>query len=225
MSAPRLAGTATAMAAIGLLLHAVVPGPAELVLAATDPQRLADAGGADALVLCLAGALATAVWAWGVLGLLLTAAGSLPGALGAAGRLLSRALLPACLRRGAALVLGVGIGLGGPLLTGAAAATPASVAATTGIPAIPDWPVAPEPGAPPAVPDRPAPHPAGAHVVVRGDCLWTIAARRLEADAGRPPSDGEIATAVQAWWHANAGLIGPDPDLLLPGQVLQAPRP
>jgi hypothetical protein len=28
---------------------------------------------------------------------------------------------------------------------------------------------------------------------------------------------------VDAWWSANADVIGPDPDLLLPGQVLQPP--
>jgi hypothetical protein len=28
---------------------------------------------------------------------------------------------------------------------------------------------------------------------------------------------------VHAWWVANAGVIGPDPDLLLPGQVLRPP--
>jgi nucleoid-associated protein YgaU len=32
-----------------------------------------------------------------------------------------------------------------------------------------------------------------------------------------------VAAAVDAWWHANAAVIGPDPDLLLPGQVLRPP--
>jgi nucleoid-associated protein YgaU len=60
-------------------------------------------------------------------------------------------------------------------------------------------------------------------VVVRGDCLWDIAAGRLAASGSRP-TDAEIATAVQAWWSVNADVIGPDPDLILPGQVLRAPQ-
>lgn len=220
MSMRRLVLTTIAMAGIGLPLHAVTPGGAELVQALTQPQRLADTAGADAVVLCLAGALAAVVWAWGALGLLLTAAGALPGAVGAAGRLLVRGVLPAGARRAATLALGVGFGVTGPLATATALAAPAAT------PAVPDWPAATAPSTPNAptpVPDWPRPRPGGAHVVVRGDCLWTIAARRLGADTGPAPSDAEIATAVQAWWHANAAVIGPDPDLLLPGQVLQAP--
>lgn len=227
MSIRRLLLTATAMTGIGLLLHAVTPARPDVVLALTHPQRLADTAGPDAVVLCLAAVLAGLVWAWGCLGLVLTAAGALPGAAGVAGRLLVRVVLPMGARRAAALALGVGIGLNGPLLAGTALAAPAVAAAgaATTVRAVPDWPAAAtaaEPAAGP-VPDWPAPHPAGAHVVVRGDCLWTIAAGRLRADSGRPPTDAEIATAVQAWWRANAGVIGPDPDLLLPGQVLQAP--
>ena len=229
VSIRRLLLTATAMTGIGLLLHAVTPGWAQLALALTHPQRLADTAGPDAVVLCLAGALAGLVWAWGCLGLVLTAAGSLPGAVGAVGRLIARVVLPMGARRAAALVLGVGIGLNGPLLAGTAlAATPA---ATTSATAVPDWPVAPTTLQPPAtaeptsgpVPDWPVPRPADAHVGVRGDCLWTIAAARWLADSGRTPTDAEVATAVHAWWRANAGVIGPDPDLLLPGQVLHAP--
>lgn len=57
-------------------------------------------------------------------------------------------------------------------------------------------------------------------VVVRaGDCLWSIAARELAPDA--PPS------AVVSRWHAlyavNRGRIGPDPDVLEPGQRLLLP--
>ena len=50
----RLLLTATAMAGIGLLLHAVTPGWPELARALTHPQRLADTAGPDAVVLCLA---------------------------------------------------------------------------------------------------------------------------------------------------------------------------
>jgi nucleoid-associated protein YgaU len=62
---------------------------------------------------------------------------------------------------------------------------------------------------------------AGEHVVLRGDCLWEIAERRLAHDG--PYTTAEVATAVHAWWQANADVIGPDPDRLLPGQVLRPP--
>jgi len=57
-------------------------------------------------------------------------------------------------------------------------------------------------------------------VVRRGDSLWTIAARHLGPDV----SDGEIARAWPAWFEANRTVIGDDPDLLRPGQVLRAPE-
>ena len=57
-------------------------------------------------------------------------------------------------------------------------------------------------------------------VVRRGDSLWSIAARHLGPD----PSEAEIAEAWPAWYAANREVIGPDPDLLLPGQVLHAPE-
>ncbi|MGL4178604.1 MAG: LysM peptidoglycan-binding domain-containing protein [Dermatophilaceae bacterium] len=56
-------------------------------------------------------------------------------------------------------------------------------------------------------------------VVRRGDTLWTIAARHL----GTAPLDSDIARAWPAWHAANRDVIGPDPDVLLPGQVLRAP--
>ena len=58
-------------------------------------------------------------------------------------------------------------------------------------------------------------------VVRRGDSLWDIAARHLGADA----SAAEIATEWPRWHAANAAVIGPDPDLLLPGQRLLPPHP
>jgi hypothetical protein len=58
-------------------------------------------------------------------------------------------------------------------------------------------------------------------VVVRaGDSLWSIASRDLPDDAPDP--------AIAARWHAiyaaNRVVIGPDPDLLEPGQRLLLPR-
>jgi nucleoid-associated protein YgaU len=56
-------------------------------------------------------------------------------------------------------------------------------------------------------------------VVAAGDCLWLIAARRLRADA----SLAEVAAETHRWYDANAAVIGGDPALLRPGQVLAAP--
>ena len=56
-------------------------------------------------------------------------------------------------------------------------------------------------------------------VVRRGDSLWDIAARSLPAGAGA----AEIAAEWPRWWAANRDVIGPDPDLLLPGQRLVPP--
>jgi hypothetical protein len=99
----------------------------------------------------------------------------------------------------------------------------------TSAPVVPDWPSppAPEPGpdqptSAKVVPDWPAPV-AGEHVVLHGECLWDIAAGDLTRRTGSTPTDGEVAAAADAWWHANAAVIGPDPDLLLPGQVLRPP--
>lgn len=52
-----------------------------------------------------------------------------------------------------------------------------------------------------------------------GDSLWLIAAKRLGAGA----SDADIAAVWPRWYLANAGVIGDDPALIRPGQVLQAP--
>jgi nucleoid-associated protein YgaU len=157
---------------------------------------------------------------------MLTAASALPGSAGTAARLALHAVLPAAARRSAALVLGLGLGVAAPLL---AVALPVGVpAASAAAPAadVPDWPSPPATTAGAPMPDWPSGDPAaGARVVVRGDCLWHIAAEHLLARQDRPPTDAEVATAVQAWWTANADVIGPDPDLLLPGQMLRPPGP
>lgn len=73
----------------------------------------------------------------------------------------------------------------------------------------------------PGTPDGP-PMPASSatlHVVTPGESLWSIAAATLPEDA--PPES--IADASAAWYDANRATIGPDPDLILPGQQLAAP--
>jgi len=59
----------------------------------------------------------------------------------------------------------------------------------------------------------------GTRVVLRGDTLWDIAARSL----GGSPTDAEILREVTRWHAENRDVIGADPDLLLPGQILRAP--
>lgn len=56
-------------------------------------------------------------------------------------------------------------------------------------------------------------------VVKRGDTLWAIAARTLPGDA----SAADVMRAVASWHDTNREVIGDDPDLILPGQVLRAP--
>ncbi|MGY1711106.1 hypothetical protein ACI8AC_16525 [Geodermatophilus sp. SYSU D00758] len=274
MSMHRLVATTTAMGLVALVLRAVTPDLSWVAAAAaTGPRRALDLAGPDQVLLSAVAALAWSTWAWGVLGLALTALSALPGALGGAARGLARVVLPAGARRAAAVALGVGLLAGGPVLAGcgpaagsgptpraeaavpAAATTatapgapaatsagtpvaPPAAATTTGIPPatgpVPDWPgveppaAAPGPPATPPVPAAGAPGPPGPvrseHVVLRGDCLWDIAAADLRARSGRDPGAAEVAAAVHAWWRLNAGVIGPDPDLLLPGQVLHRPE-
>jgi nucleoid-associated protein YgaU len=171
-------------------------------------------------------------------GLLLTAASTVPGAAGRLAGWLLGHVLPGSARRAAALALGLGLGTVAPVALlpvehplAASAAAAEDVGASDGqvpvdrptAPArdvVPDWPTAPaDPlGAPP---DWPHAVP-GEHVVVRGECLWDIAAEWLER---RSPgaTAAEVAGASREWWQANAAVIGPDPDLLLPGQVLRPP--
>lgn len=59
------------------------------------------------------------------------------------------------------------------------------------------------------------------HSVVPGDSLWTIAAASL----GDEPGPEAVATETSRWYERNRVLIGPDPDFILPGQVLTAPTP
>ena len=257
MSIRRLLLTAAAMAAAAVALTALTPAFPAMAEALTDPQGTVDRAGADTLVLAGAGLLAWLCWAWGALGLALTAASALPGLLGSTARAALYVVLPAGARRSAALVLGLGLGVAGPVLGPLSPSLPTAAAAVgDGTPgpadwsntersarpggtvldrptgAVPDWPapvlsratddVVPDwPGAP--APDTAPAHPVGAHVVVRGDCLWSIAEARLLDAGGRTPSASEVAVAVHDWWSTNRAVIGPDPDRLLPGQVLHPP--
>jgi hypothetical protein len=209
----RLVLTTAAMAAVAAALRALT-GPWQSALSTlAHPSAVSATAGPEHVVLAATGLLAWAVWAWGALGLVLTAASAAPGFGGAAARGLSRLLLPASLRTASGLALGVGLVITAPAAVAAPAAAPAAVA-------VPDWP-ADDPA--PSLPDWPsAPSSAEKHVVVAGDCLWRIAEDRL-LESGSEPTDAAVARAVDRWWTTNADLIGPDPDLILPGQVLLPP--
>ncbi|TCC28266.1 LysM peptidoglycan-binding domain-containing protein [Kribbella speibonae] len=56
-------------------------------------------------------------------------------------------------------------------------------------------------------------------VVRKGDSLWSIAAREL----GPSATAEAIAARWPDWYAANRHVIGNDPDLILPGQVLRIP--
>ncbi|WNV74738.1 LysM domain-containing protein [Geodermatophilus sp. DSM 44513] len=238
MSVRRLVGTAVAMAVAAVCLRAVTPDLSAVTGAGLDLQRAVDTTGADTVLLAAVAALAWVAWAWGALGLVLTALSALPGVAGTLARALTQCVLPAGARRATAVALGVGLVTGGPLLTGCTTPGPVTttvVAASAHHP-VADWPAPPSSTSSPApAADRPPlptgtgpvrdwPGPSdGDHVVLRGECLWDIAAADLARRTGGTPSDAQVATAVAAWWQANAAVIGPDPDLLLPGQVLRPP--
>ena len=59
----------------------------------------------------------------------------------------------------------------------------------------------------------------GHHVVQAGESLWTIATDALPPEA----TAAQVANSSAAWYDANRSTIGPDPDLILPGQQLTAP--
>ena len=186
-------------------------------------------------------ALAAALGAWCVLGwltagLLLAVVARL---LGPASPLTRWALVltPFALRRMAAALLGLGL-VAAPVTMAlpAQALTTVVAAAQPGSPSgsaaalerwTPDRPAAPSPAGPQREPTPPllvsTPHPERAVsdevVVRRGDTLWDIAARALDPGA----SAADIATSWPRWHAANRSTIGPDPDLIRPGQLLRPP--
>lgn len=79
----------------------------------------------------------------------------------------------------------------------------------------PSW--SPERPAPPELRGSPPSSIVGI-VVHRGDTLWSIAARHLG-----PATGSEIDAECHRWFAANRDVIGQDPDLILPGQLLSPP--
>jgi nucleoid-associated protein YgaU len=56
-------------------------------------------------------------------------------------------------------------------------------------------------------------------LVHAGDCLWLIASRRLGPEA----STADVAAEWPRWYAANKTVIGADPAVIHPGEVLQPP--
>ncbi len=202
------------------------------------------------LLTALAAVAALGLLFWLLVAVLAEMLAALPGRTGAGGTWLARRVSPALVRRGVTLALGAGLagvmtaplaaaaappdpGFGAVLAPAPSGSDPSAGAVPRAPASVPDAPASvPVPGwvpAPPTVRPAPgtellarAPRPApvdDAVVVHRGDTLWSIAARHLAPGA----SDAEIAAAWPRWYAANRAVIGPDPQLILPGQRLRPP--
>jgi hypothetical protein len=155
--------------------------------------------------------LGCALWLWVVTTVVVAEAlrGADPSGLAARG-------VPVGVRR---LVLAAcGVALAGGLAQPAGAADPqvrsshrARLEALTGLP-LPDRAVAPTESAAPTVAARTV-------RVQPGDSLWSLAAGDLPP--GSP--DALVATRWRSIYAANRALIGPDPDVIVPGQRLRLP--
>jgi len=183
-----------------------------------------------------------AAWvAWACLGYLaaavaVTAAGHLPH--------LGRALValqpvaPDSLRRWVATTVGATVAAGVALASApaVAAAAPGPLRPRPPVPVVAtasplEWPGLPHsPPAHPVASTHPAPpvrlvspaapRPQHGEVVVRaGDSLWSITARAL----GPAATPAQIAAAWPRLYATNRSVIGPNPDLIQPGQRLVLP--
>jgi hypothetical protein len=185
---------------------------------------------------------ASAVLGWLCVATVLSALSGLPGRTGRHAAVSARRLAPALVRTGVAAALGGSLALasaasGGPARPGSAvtagahpgaADRPDGAVTRPSTPAPPTWTPGPEPTRSSASradvnlvsSAGPPGRPKDEHVVVhRGDSLWGIAARHLPSDA----DDAAVARACALWYAANQAVIGADPDLLQPGQLLVRP--
>ncbi|TDI53856.1 MAG: LysM peptidoglycan-binding domain-containing protein [Acidobacteria bacterium] len=63
---------------------------------------------------------------------------------------------------------------------------------------------------------------SGAHVVESGESLWKIA-RQILTERGELASGSSISDLWHSIYELNRALIGDNPNLIHPGQVLQLP--
>ncbi len=113
------------------------------------------------------------------------------------------------------------------------AATPRSARPPAPQPERPSAPPAAVPADPPA--DPPAAPPPGprtrsgaapaAHVVRPGESLWSIAEAAWARSTGAPAGTAEVAAYWPQVYAANRAVLGPEPDLIRPGQPLRIPPP
>lgn len=102
---------------------------------------------------------------------------------------------------------------------GDAGPSPTVEPSPTSSPEPPTPPPEPPPAPPPAPPPDSGSAPTCTLTVRAGDTLWGLAAERL----GPTATDAEIDRAWRADYAVNAAVVGPDPDLIVPGQVLVVP--
>ena len=170
------------------------------------------------VVACEAAALVGVPWLW-----LLVSLVTLDAVRGLERR---RPGVPALVRRG--VLLACGLGLAGGLTPAYADASDRSASPRVGATSVvvglqlPDRTTARHRSASTA-PAAPREHgvPSRTVVVSPGDTLWDLAVADL-------PQGADVALVAAHWraiHAANRAVIGPDPDLILPGQRLRLPRP
>jgi hypothetical protein len=217
----------------------VIMGLLDSVDAAWVTARAGSAG-IDDLVGLVASVFAGAVLGWMGLLTVLTAAARFPGLAGRAAANTAVRLAPSVVTGLVRAGVGVTVVATPAMVTMPAAAAGAPVAAhdadgsedlaTAALPGVGrpgDVPVRAElVGATNSQqPDSPWDERSGratttdAVIVAPGDCLWTIAARAI----GPSATDAEIAATWPRWYARNRGVVGADPDLLIPGTVLRPP--
>jgi nucleoid-associated protein YgaU len=244
-----------ALAAASLLLAGHLAASGLLVWATAGVSGAVRAPGPASVDALLAVTAAVGAWValtWLTTLTVLTVLTAAVAGLGSRAHRRAVAITPRLCRRLAGALLGLAVA-GAPL--SAALPVAASVPSVATAPALPRASDRPPPdsdaldrpatGVPPGwTPDRPAAPrrqdarggslvrlvastPSIGHAVVdevvvrRGDTLWDIAARHL----GPHAPAAEVAAEWPRWHAANVTVIGPDPDLLLPGQRLLPPRP
>lgn len=210
MRPARLLRPALACAALAAAAGALVLCQPALPRSAAQWAAWSHRTSPDEAIVTVAALAAWLVLAWLAAGSALVVAARLPGAAGRAAGTAARIVTPLALRRVLEAAVGVTVAVG-PL----AAATPATAGGAG--PVVTDLPSLDRPAA--ALPARPAV--ADDAVLVRpGETLWGLAARHL----GPGATAEQVAAAWPRWYAANRDVIGPDPDLIHPGQRLHPPR-